>query len=204
MADASSARDRASALCDGGPGAAARSSVPVVDNCPCPYHCLSNGRRRPHSYGAVSRDSTFQWIPLRSAPTFPWLHGQCLRYARGDGLSHPREFRMQPSSMPENPRAWKPRSTCSSSLACPALPSSRLLCLPLSCAASLQAVSERLPPPRLAKDPSPQSTVPTLLRLRRVLTPAQTVPVCLWCLTSRASAKLSSDEPTALRLLQFK
>ena len=82
---------------------------------------------------------------------------------------------------------------CSDCACLPVVPCSHLLCMSLSGAPSLQAVPER---PLLATptmDPlSSKSIVPMLRRLRRRLTPAQTVPVWLWCQTSRASASLSS------------
>ena len=75
--------------------------------------------------------------------------------------------------------------------------------------ASLPTVPERPLPATPAVGPhSSESTVHTLQRLR--LTPAQTVPVCLWCPTSRASARLSSgpshtsaNRSTGWTLLQF-
>ena len=73
------------------------------------------------------------------------------------------------------------------------LPSSCLLCLPLSRAASLQAVPERpLPATPAVGLLASESTMPTMLRLLRCLTPAQPVPILLWCLKSSNSACLSS------------
>ena len=87
------------------------------------------------------------------------------------------------------PRACRPRSTCSSGRACH---------LPLSGGASLPAAPERPLPATPAIGPlSSLSTVHTLQRLRLCLTPAHTVPVCLWCPTSRASARLSHTVPSA-------
>ena len=60
------------------------------------------------------------------------------------------------------------------------LPSSRLLCLPLSGAAILPAVPERPLPATPDVGPlASESAVPTLRRLRLRLTRAQTVPVCM-------------------------
>ena len=59
-------------------------------------------------------------------------------------------LQIQPSARPFYPCACRPRSTCSSGRVC-GLPSSRLLCLPLSGAASLPAASERPLPPRLPR-----------------------------------------------------
>ena len=73
------------------------------------------------------------------------------------------------------------------------LPSSRLPCLPLSGAASLPTVPERpLPASPAVRPLSSESAVSALQRLRLRLTSAQTAPVCLWCPTSRASARLST------------
>ena len=81
------------------------------------------------------------------------------------------------------------------------LPSSRLLCLPLSGAANLPTVPERplLASPAVGPLPS-ELALPALQRLRLRLTPAQTVPICLWCPTSRASTRLSSGHspPSAM------
>ena len=97
-----------------------------------------------------------------------------------DTLTGQGTVQMQPSARPVHPRAWTPRSgICSSGSACNPLP----------------AVPERpLPAVRPAPAAGPlsfESTVPTLRRLWRCLLPAQTVRVCLWCPTSRASARLS-------------
>ena len=60
------------------------------------------------------------------------------------------------------------------------LPSSRLLCLPLSGAAIPLAVLERPLPATIDVGPlASESAVPTLRRLRLRLTRAQTVPVCM-------------------------
>ena len=79
---------------------------------------------------------------------------------------------MQPSARPVYPRACRPRSTCSSGRAC----------RPHACCACTLSCARKAIPRHSAVGPlSSKSTVLTLLRLRRRLTPAQTVPVCLWC-----------------------
>ena len=79
-----------------------------------------------------------------------------------------------------------------------------LLHLPHSGAASLPAAPDRPLPATPAVGPlSSESTVHTLQRLWLCLTPAETVPVCLWWPTSHASARLSQTECTAWTLRQF-
>ena len=80
---------------------------------------------------------------------------------------------------PSIPPAWKSRGTCSSGWAflIPAAPTPQ----------RRPAVPERQLPATPAIGPlSSESIVLMLRRLRRCLTPAQTVLVCLWCPTSSA------------------
>ena len=105
----------------------------------------------------------------------------CLRLLHAYRRMHP------PDATIRAARLSPPRLQAARHLKQSSLPSSRLLCLPHSGAASLPAVPERPHPTKSALGPiSSEPTVLVLRRLRRRLKPAQTVPVCLWCPTSRA------------------
>ena len=84
----------------------------------------------------------------------------------------------------------------------PSLPSSHLLCLLLSGAASLPTVPERsLPATPAVGALSSESTVHTLQRLRLRLTPAQTVPVTLHIRDGPLHGRWSSSTDIATSVL---
>ena len=141
-------------IVDGGPGAVARSSVPAI----APIIVLALIVTAVGGGGFILT-LRWQWRIDISAdsPSFgeddyvAALTVSVIRWRdRGRSrCSHPR--------CPKIP--WKPRtgSTCSRVRACPALPSLRMLCLPLSSAAKLPVVPEGSSTPRLPYEPSPPS-----------------------------------------------
>ena len=104
------------------------------------------------------------------------------------------DLQMQPSERPDYPHAWKPHSNCSSSRAC----HHHAFCV---CPSAAPGCAERPLPATPAVGPlSSESTLTTLRRFRRRLTPAQTAPVCLLCPTSppmHAYRRPLTAEPTA-------
>ena len=139
-------------IVDGGPGAVARSSVPAIASIivlALIVTAVGGGgfilTRRWQWRIDISADSPSfgedDYVAALTVSAIRW------RDRGRSRCSHPRG--------PKIP--WKPRSTCSRVRACPALPSLRMLCLPLSSAAKLPVVPEGSSTPRLPYEPSPPS-----------------------------------------------
>ena len=152
-----------------------------ADHCPCP-HRHSSGRRRLHSYTALT-------MANRHFSGFPFVRRRRLCCSLDSvcyTLTGQRTVQMQPSALPENPLEaahWQ-YLLKSSSLPGPAIfthavpapqQRSKIACCaqrPLNATPAVRTLSS-------------ETTVPTLRQLCS-LTPAQSVLVCLWCLTSWA------------------
>ena len=170
-------------------------------------------------HGVDSRGWTFQLIPLRI------LFARRRRLRRCpdsvcntlSGHWHGR-VQVQPSALPIYPLVWKSRKPAVFTPAVPAAQRQRQRRQQRQwqCSGSAVAVLHRkytgyarkaAPRHAYRRPLSSESTVPTLLRLRRRLTPAKSVPVCLQCLTSRVSAgqfmlviRLLTSKSTAFKL----
>ena len=126
-------------------------------------------------HDVCDRDSTFQPIPFAQRRRLRRCPDSVCDTLAGQGT-----VQMQPSARPDYHHTCKPRSNFSSARAYH----------PHGCSACPSAAQQvcRLFPKGPTATPaggtlSFESTIPTLRRFRRCLTLAQTVPVCLCCLT---------------------